>query len=152
MAKRTEQGALVNSMAESAAADVRAHDEGASRFDEVVAGRARTQAYAASSSRHSRAHLGREVAQHTQAAGRVAERSRDGAGQTPDSRGSEELAMADEDSALPSAMKNGARAGDGKAELETKRRRAGAPQGQSRGQAGRRRRLGQVLARDATTE
>jgi hypothetical protein len=69
----------------------------------------------------------------------LAERSRDGAGQTPDSRGSEELAMADEDSALPSAMKNGARAGDGKAELETKRRRAGAPQGQSRGQAGRRR-------------
>jgi hypothetical protein len=60
----------VNSMAESAAADVRAHGEGASRFDEVMAGRARTQAYAASSLCHSRAHLGREVAQHTQAAGR----------------------------------------------------------------------------------
>jgi hypothetical protein len=61
----------------------------------------------------------------------LVERSKDGAGQTSDNCGSEELAMADEDSARPSAMKNGARAGDGKAELETKRQRAGAPQGQS---------------------
>jgi hypothetical protein len=38
-AKRIEQGALVNSMEEPAAVDARAHGEGASQFDEVVAGR-----------------------------------------------------------------------------------------------------------------
>jgi hypothetical protein len=38
-AKRTEQGALVNFMAESSAADARAHGEGASQFDEAMAKR-----------------------------------------------------------------------------------------------------------------
>jgi hypothetical protein len=38
-AKRAEHGALVNFMAESTAADARAHGEEASRFDETVAER-----------------------------------------------------------------------------------------------------------------
>jgi hypothetical protein len=37
--KQTEQGALMNFMAESAAADARAHGEEASQFDETVAER-----------------------------------------------------------------------------------------------------------------
>jgi hypothetical protein len=37
--KQTEQGALVNFMAKSAAADARAHGEEASQFDETVAER-----------------------------------------------------------------------------------------------------------------
>jgi hypothetical protein len=48
MEKRIEQGVLVNSMAESAAADARAHNEGVSQFDEAMARRARTQAHATS--------------------------------------------------------------------------------------------------------